>query len=474
MLINHSVYHYALIEFEATTPHAIQSGIGDVTHDVLLFRDANGLPVIPATSLAGVLRSVYQRYFGEQLTKSLFGDLDTNLSFIQVNNALVHNSQNKVQEGILSASALQDELLQKLLEEKPIVRQRVKLNARGVTEETGKFDVTLVPAGVRYTAIIGYWSDSKNADEFNQLLELLSFPEFRLGHGTRAGNGQFKVNQIHYAIWDLKNPEDKIAYQNRTRQRSDKKGLTLWNPTELLVKPKEDITMIELPLIAEAGWRIGGGDKALSAVDENGKVPDLVPQSEYHVIWQDDKAKYNLNSKQGVVIPASAIKGALAHRVAYHYRRLCDQFVNMHSEDPQLENENPKAIRELFGYTEGKDAQIGKVIINDFYLDKKDVKIARQMHNKIDRYTGGVINGALFEEELLWKTPITLNLTILDSDKLEDKTKQALIATLEDLKNGLLPLGACTSRGQGVFVLDTSKANDIIWQGYSFLSGAQS
>ena len=48
--------HIARIVLEASTPIAVGSGMSDMQTDSPVIRDVNGLPYIPATSLAGVIR----------------------------------------------------------------------------------------------------------------------------------------------------------------------------------------------------------------------------------------------------------------------------------------------------------------------------------------------------------------------------------------------------------------------------------
>ena len=46
---------------ETQTPMAINSGLREVGFDSQLARDANGLPYIPGTSIAGVWRNLAER-----------------------------------------------------------------------------------------------------------------------------------------------------------------------------------------------------------------------------------------------------------------------------------------------------------------------------------------------------------------------------------------------------------------------------
>jgi CRISPR/Cas system CSM-associated protein Csm4 (group 5 of RAMP superfamily) len=82
-------------------------------------------------------------------------------------------------------------------------------------------------------------------------------------------------------------------------------------------------------------------------------------------------------------------------------------------------------------------------------FNKDDVKIFD--HVKIDRFTGGAIDSALYNEKVIahndtWKIEI-----ILAKDIDDENIKKAFEKTLNDLCNGLLPLGGKVNRGYGIF-----------------------
>ncbi|MGY4878182.1 RAMP superfamily CRISPR-associated protein [Vreelandella aquamarina] len=453
MIAQRPIYHYARLVLEATTPHGVHSGHGDATHDVLLVRDANGLPYIPATSLAGVLRHLYIAEYGDQDAGQVFGHVkgdEGQPSWLNVMAALVNDSRNLAQEG-LRDDPQADPILAFLLDDKPLVRQRVKLGMRGTAADTGKFDGTLIPAGTRYTTFIGYWAS--DADDgttvFEQLLALLNHPAFRLGHGTRSGSGAFRVQALDTACWDLRIKEERDGYCQRPRKRAQHHGLSAHQPATDNVNT-HSVTAV-LSLQAEGGLRIGGGEVALSGPDAKGRLPDLLPQSEPRIVWHGDQAKV---SEPVPVIPGSAVKGAIAHRLGFHYRRLSGDLLDPAQMPVPDDTPEPGALT-LLGWAVNGDedeGRAGKLLIDDIYLEAP--KVLRQTHNRIDRFTGGVMQGALFEQEVLWQPPLTLTLTILDIENLQQDPVllNALNATLEDLANGALPLGANGSRGQGSLI----------------------
>jgi CRISPR/Cas system CMR subunit Cmr4 (Cas7 group RAMP superfamily) len=450
----------ARVTLEALSAHGIHSGQGDYTHDVLLVRDANGLPALPGSTLAGVLRHMYAARHGQATADTLFGCIGDGAqpSWLTVAWAHVHDSNDRpVPEGI--AGCEDDVLLSYLQNDKPLVRQRVRLNHRGAATDAGKFDQTLIPSGVRYTGWLGYWCNgTEESDQaWQQLLSLLTHQRLRLGHGTRSGTGLFQTAALASGSWDLRKPEGRRGYVKRPRSRSSSAGL---EPLELAYTPGLEVTM---ELHAESAWRVGGGERSLFAHD---KAPDLLPQHETRIAWTATGAQLNHSWH---LLPGSAIKGALRHRVAYHYRCLTGDFAG-HGTSPAPED--CLAVQSLFGFSEGDNGQAGILAIDDLYMAPAEHGVL--MHNRIDRFTGGVINGALFSEEILWRSPLRFRLEVIDSHRhgeVDKAMRAALQRTLADLACGWLPLGAGGSRGLGV-MLDESGTGPVWSDGGAWISGS--
>lgn len=466
MIKERAIFCLSKIVLESQSAHGIQSGLGDTTHDVLLVRDANGLPALPGSSIAGVLRHRYREQFGKENEEAIFGNLD-HPSWLSIQWGVIHNANNQACEGLLYESEiLDDPILYKLKEDKPLVRQRVRLNSFGTTVDHGKFDTTLIPAGARYSTFISYWCDGTDISKarWEKLQSLLTQPLY-MGHGTRSGSGLFNVIEHKNAIWDLRTEAGKEAYLARPRSRNEQTGLS---PAQ--VEEGEKLLTVTIPIEAEGGFRIGGGEVSLLSTQINRtKIPDILPQHEIKIVWQGNKAKL---SKIVHLIPGSAIKGAIRHRVAYHYRRLTGEFISASASHNRAMlargAEESHAVRVLFGFSASEDKnrddisqvrEAGCLIFNDIHIEDADVTAL--MHNKIDRFTGGVIGGALFEEEILWKPSIAIKINVLPyTTEIEPTVRQALQATLEDLASGLLPLGAGGSRGLGTFTLSEGKSID--------------
>lgn len=461
MISSRPIFHLLKVTLEAESAHAIHTGHGDTVHDSLVMRDANGLPALSGSSLAGVLRHEYQRLYSEEDTNQLFGyanGSEGQTSWLNVSWGLTHNSKNEAAEGLLSDEQLTDPLLNILRDPKPIVRQRVRLNDRGSSVDAGKFDITLVPAGTRYTFFINYWGDStEESDEhWDNLVSLVTQNKLRIGHGTRDGYGLFKAVAAYKATWDLTTEAGREAYIGRGRSRMD-----FSNMTAVLINEHDNsehrVSAI-LDLTAESAWRIGGGERYLYGFESSysgERVPDMLPMHEAKINWRSSSQGRDIGEvgNQQYLLPASAIKGAVRHRVAYHYNCLTERFVD---DGTAYEVDESPAVIALFGHSENGESTAGIVAFHDVYLESEQQQVL--MHNRVDRFTGGVMTGALFSENVLWKSDIKVKFDITHPERLTDSIiKKAFSNALQDLADGWLAIGASSSRGLGVFLDKTSK-----------------
>ena len=188
-------------------------------------------------------------------------------------------------------------------------------------------------------------------------------------------------------------------------------------------------------------------------------------------------------------MPASSVKGALAHRTAYYYNKECGIFAeNLSPEDFNKHvGKRNKAVFALFG-SEGNEDETqpteaptgertdgkrrGHVLFADIIRNKEE-KTDKKIHNhvKIDRFTGGAIDGALFDEEALIVHPdepeeIEFEL-LVDVDELINKDQyiiQAFEKALKDVCKGMLPLGGNVNKGYGQFEGKLLKDGNCIYE----------
>lgn len=458
--LDHHFFHIARFVLEADSVFSIGSGLSDGTFDNLVVRDANGLPAIPGTTLAGVMRHLYQEHHdsGGQSIGGLFGHAEKKscaMSRVAFSWGAIHDRNDRPVEGKkLRKEIKQDPILETLVQDHSMFRDRVKINHRGVAEDQKKFDVTVIPKSCRFSCEMTLWAENKDPREWKNLLALLQSPMLRFGGSVRSGLGRFKCVRIRQAAFDLK---DSDSYKKFCGVQP---GLAQYQNLEdpSLIKSSKRELGVTVNLEADDFWRFGQGDTPL---ESSSKSPDALPLVEPFISWHNGGASIETRH---VVAPGSGVKGALRHRFAYHYGR---PVLGCRNRDKLVE----EAVEELFGsphdtsedgHTKGR---AGKLWVDDCYIDiDHKIKAVHMDHTSIDRFTGGVRTGMLFTEELLWKQPLKIEICFdrrcLD---MPDSIKQALRWTLADLTEGRLPLGAASAKGHGYFSGKTEWSDDGEW-----------
>ena len=467
----------AKIVIEATTPLSIGSGEKDIMSDHLVARDINGLPYIPGTAIAGIVRhaiekNIAEKFFGcnisdaekaEQSERKKEGksggkkgqkeSTGEGSQLIFSSAQLVINKKGNVVEGLLLN--VFDDLFLGYFKNLPI-RQHVRINEKGTTVKGGKFDEEVVYKGTRFCFEIEMLSENtENETVFNDVLSYLASDTLCVGSGTRSGHGEFEIKHCLFASLDLKNNENqRDAYIKKTSSLDDDfwKQSFVIDKTEILQKKDENWTTYLLELKPEDFFLFGSGFG-----DENA---DMTPVTEAVVYWESE-AEPEINDNC-ILIPGSSVKGALSHRVAFHYNKIKEVF----ADDPNVKIEehtgnNNKAVQTLFGYTTKNEKKTvrGNILISDVIQkrDKEQEKNSKQTkilnHVSIDRFTGGAIDGALFTEEVSYGNDeiYTLTFKVKNGILNDDSIRQAFEAALFDIAKGMLPLGGGTNRGHGCF-----------------------
>ena len=442
---------------EAKTPLAVGSGEKDITTDALVATDVNGLPYIPGTAIAGVVRSM----IGEESAKTFFGyqvpnkKKDGKGSEIIFTEAKILNSRGEVVDG-LNIEAIDKDPLLKEYKELPI-RQHARISEKGVTVKGGKFDEQVVFAGTRFCFELEMVSDGKNYSDFEYVLSQINNKTFRIGSGTRCGFGEIEVVEMQRAKLDLSKPNELDLYLDKSSDLS--KDWNGWQRDENIEKEtlSTDWQEYKLSLQPEDFFLFGSGFG-----DED---VDMTPVKARKVVWKDGVGRL---SDKMVLIPATSVKGALSHRVAFHWNKLNGYYAG--NPEAKVGKDN-FAVKTLFGSEGEKDREgqfRGNVIFSDI-IEKRYVEDKILNHVAIDRFTGGAMEGALFSEKTTYvrekDKPFEMTLLVRKEvlDKKDKKVEQALEAALQDICKGMLPLGGGVNRGNGIFTGTLKRGEEIIY-----------
>jgi len=415
--------YIAQITLEAETPLKIGCSNSDFMKDALIQRDWNGLPMILGTSIAGVLRKDFEGDVSE-----VFGD--ENGSKVIFSNALLLDENLSVNEGLL----LHKSKFLTLFENLP-QREHTAISDKGAVEpkKNAKFDEEVLYKGSRFKFSIEMLDDKK---AFDELLVLLQSPSFRLGGGSTKGFGKFKVLAIETITVDT---VDKLAnYSSSLNAKNQSNRIDLLS----MNKAKNHI-IYTLKIKPDDFFMFGSGFG-----DEDADQTPVVEQ----VIDYEKKGL----SQNHIFIPASSLKGAIAHRTAYHYNLQNNLFVG--NEEAKL------VVSELFGEAKNSKKEIsgskGHVLFSDVYkFDQEERKVFD--HVALDRFTGGALDGALFQEKTVTQRD-EWNIEILVEKSVENLFINAFESSLDDICTGMLALGGATSKGHGVFTGTVLKDGEVL------------
>lgn len=437
----------ARIIIEAKSPLNIGSGNKGIKTDSLVLRDVNGLPFIPGTTIAGLLR----HSLGKDEEK-LMGSQEMGSPLI-ISEAKMLDCDGKVLDGILSQEKLNSDFLLNF-RQLPI-RQHAKIGHLGATVKRGKFDEEIVLKGTRFCFEMEMLSADGDDAAFKYLLNRLNSYNFRIGSGSRSGFGEVEVvgNKCQYKKIDLSLAAQRDWYLQKSSSLSEE-----WKDAETQELDKandeKEWTTYEIQLKPVDFMLFGSGfgnDKA-----------DMTFVRETFIDWSGDCAQAK-DRESVVVIPASSVKGALSHRLAFHYNKRTKKYADALAEGESITDfvgKNNVAVKAVFG-SEGDKAQDGKlqnkqrghVLMSDI-IEETSLPTKVLNHVSIDRFTGGAIDGALFNEETLYAKGHTYIMKLIVNNAAftkNDLVKTAFEDTLKDLCSGMLPLGGGVNRGNGCF-----------------------
>ncbi|OHE05233.1 RAMP superfamily CRISPR-associated protein [Sulfurimonas sp. RIFOXYB12_FULL_35_9] len=405
--------YMAHIVIEAETPLKVGSNASDFIQDAPVQKDWNGLPMILGTSIAGVLRKEFNGNVADT-----FGQ--DNGSKVIISNALLLDEKGKVHEELL----LQKSHFLKIFENLPI-REHTAINAKGVTSNGAKFDEKVVYKGSHFKFSIEFVEEDKTT--FESILNLLSNPAFRLGGGSTKGFGKFKVYDIKTAYLPLDSYSSSL---------NGSEVLTSLNGEAKASLPKTHTTYI-LTIKPDDFFMFGSGFGDSDA--------DMTPVLEEVV----DYGIKDLSTKR-VLIPASSIKGAIAHRTTYHFNKLKGNTIEAKN--------GVESIKGIFGEAKNSKKNIagskGKILISDCFKSFDETKQTKTFdHVSIERFTGGAIEGALFQEKTVAKKDDNdcYEIEILLENTIQGDELKAFENSLDDICSGMLSLGGATTKGHGVF-----------------------
>jgi len=399
-------------------------GEGEGFADMKILRDPkNGGPLLPGTSLAGALRShLADILFGyradeQQEVSRLFGSARSD-DYGSQSPLIVFDSFGELPD---------DQDIE--------IRDGVAINPEtGTAEPHHKYDVEVLPAGTAFPVRIDLILAKSELESellflLAKTLEGLCQGEISIGMRRSRGLGTVKASQWRAKRFDLYLQDGWIQWVTSDHENPIEKEVPEYESPFQAIKS----VYHELPqdgervdrrkrVVIEADLAIQGGLLVRSPGSEAG-APDAV----------------HLQSAGNPVLPGTSLAGAMrAHalRISQCVRGedACEWIDRLFG---------PRIEKKMVSHS--KQPSASRLRISESSIENPAFRL--QTRIAIDRFTGGTVNGALFEEQLLAGGTFTVRFEL--RNPLEGEVG-LLLLLLRDLLSGEIPVGGSASVGRGM------------------------
>ena len=403
------------------SPLLIGDGAGETSdnfRDVHVLKNLQGKPFIPGTSFCGVLREWLEGVVPEWTAK-LFGDTQEMQSSIQLEDIILNGS-------------------------KIIARDGVSIDGiTGTGIKGGKYDFEVVERGAsgKFLLLItlrGFHA-VKNVDDKNysldKILEVVALmlrrllDGIRLGALTTKGFGLVVAENLKAELFDFRNKADVAAWLLNTelfdfRNKADVAAWLLKKSTTKEIFPsKEKFPDSPNNFVVDAVFKFNS-----SFIIRNYEVSSADKEKNISAV--------TLKSRKDFVIPGTSLKGILRHRSEYIFDKL---------------GIDKKFLNDLMGYSTSDEKIKSRFIVAESYLNSENFAEVNHARTKIDRFTGGTLQGTLFTTKPAYQTKNdvpTLNIHF-EIHEAKDFEAGLAIFLLRDLWLGNVAIGGEKSVGRG-------------------------
>ena len=375
------------------SPLLIGDGAGETAdnfRDIHVLRNRQGEPFIPGTSLCGVLREWLESVEPESV-KEIFGDKDKMQSSIQIDDIT-------------------------LKEGEVISRDGVKIDSiTGAGVDGGKYDFEAVERGAKGSLYLlinlrGCHSVDKISEIVRRLLKKLQ-DGIRLGALTSKGFGLTVAENLTAKFYNFRKKSDVAAW------------FTNKDPDEKILPSDEKNSASENDFIVDANFKFNSSF-IIRDYDATEKIGETTVTAS------------TLKSRKDFVIPGTSLKGILRHRAEYIFDK---------------QKFDKKFLEKLMGSSSPDEKIKSRFIVEESYISVENFSEVRHTRNKIDRFTGGVLQGTLFTTKPAYqKNPAEPTLKIHFEIRNAEPSEAGLaLFLLRDLWLGHVAIGGEKSVGRG-------------------------
>lgn len=398
------------VKATTTSPLSIRNN-----DDNLKIDELTGKVYIPGSSVAGAFRNYYESYIDKSSDEDfneLFGGKKTGMSQV-----------------VFYDSYLINDYVEKIISSRPGIKmdpKRLRVEVADDNKKSGKkFRRQILNEGLSFEFIFelnNYEDDTEKFEDkqrkFEDLIRAFSIGDISLGSNKMVGYGRFKVDSISKGVFDFTNINDLLKF--------------------MLRKPgSNEVTQDILGINHESS-------KLRFKIKGKTVMPLLVKDEVIRLSNEPDGMNIK-DSKGNCIIPGSSIKGVIKSRAERLHRTFSCIDENI--------------ITNIFGI-ESKDdnGHISRLSCFDAII--KNSKKGLYNKIKIDYFTGGVMQGALMNDEVVMGD-VEIELTF-NTSGLNDYQREVglLLLVLRDLCMEDLSIGSGYAVGRGYMMADTLELFD--------------
>ncbi len=398
------------------SPLLIGSGnsTSDNDIDINVLKNKDGIPFLPGTSLTGVLRAFMERESPE-CAEQLFGSADDMKDDSGQSMIILHDIP--------------------LTNSIPITRDGVSIDPlTGTAMKAHKFDYEAVSRDAEGPFRMIITLRQIHTDEngclmpemekaINHLLQKIA-SGFQLGAHGSTGLGQVKVQNLEKYFYDFRDKNSVVSWLMPENKN--------FSPSKTTVKGNV-IPFLDDDFVVEAEFAL-----PYSLIIRDYKQSETISKGQEQVSIHAVSLKEN----GSYVIPGSSWKGSLRQRAGYILNTLGKSQALVSSlmgPSPQEVKANPD--KKWKGRFQVKESLIRPDCVED----------TPQSRIRIDRFTGGTIDSALFTVKPLWgkENDAIVKLQFQIENALDYEAGLAL-CLLKDLWLGKLAIGGEKSIGRGI------------------------
>jgi len=429
---------YLKIEFKLLSPLNVGSG-ASLSTDKDIIKDPDGIPYIPASTVAGVVRDKFKEKYGDEMCAQ---EINKYFGNVKKRKAGVIEKNDDDRESIESRLLFYDAIIN--TENEGVnhisIRDSVALDEHKTAKKGAKFDMEVLGPGVRFITYVEQNIYSDADKDYLQLVADIFSSGLMFGAKTTRGYG--------------KTGEVKTYFKSFAFTEGSDNTLDDWLDFNLYSYDGWGDPSTQSEYGSAVGWTIivalelKGGISICRYTTQPHEKEEIIPDMEH-------LTSYDGEQQIVPVIPGTSWAGAFRHRMG-------EFGVDIDSENSIFGFAGPRSNERT------RIRKKSKLVFSESVIHNAVEKVLSR--NAIDRFSGGTANGAFYTEKTCYGGNTDLVISWRGKEKISENDRKALAAVLTDLHYGFLAVGGETSIGRGLFLITEINGKPIGVDAYEDIS----